>query len=134
MLDEECIVPRATDMTYVQKLTDQHLGKHPNFQRPKPPKGKQVEAHMAVVHYAGTVCYNVTNFLEKNKDPLNDSAVAVLKNSHGNRLMLEIWDDYVTQEEAAELAKQGKETKRGGKASSFMTGNTKIFVIKSGDF
>jgi myosin protein heavy chain len=53
ILDEECIVPKATDMTYVQKLLDQHLGKHPNFQKPKPPKGKQAEAHFAIVHYAG---------------------------------------------------------------------------------
>uniref|UniRef100_A0A914Z5Y4 Myosin heavy chain n=1 Tax=Panagrolaimus superbus TaxID=310955 RepID=A0A914Z5Y4_9BILA len=73
MLDEECIVPKASDMTYVQKLNDQHLGKHPNFQKPKPPKGKQAEAHFAIVHYAGTVRYNANNFLEKNKDPLNDS-------------------------------------------------------------
>lgn len=55
MLDEECIVPKATDLTYAQKLNDQHLGKHPNFQKPKPPKGKQAEAHFAMVHYAGTV-------------------------------------------------------------------------------
>ena len=40
MLDEECIVPKANDMTFVQKLVDQHLGKHPNFQKPKPPKGQ----------------------------------------------------------------------------------------------
>ena len=33
MLDEECIVPKATDMTYVDKLVTQHLGKHPNFQK-----------------------------------------------------------------------------------------------------
>lgn len=85
-------------MTYTQKLIDQHLGKHPNFQKPKPPKGKQSDAHVAIVHYAGTVRYNVTNFLEKNKDPLNDSAVRVLKtNSQGNQLMRDIWDDYVTQ-------------------------------------
>ena len=44
MLDEECIVPKATDMTLAQKLVDQHLGKHPNFEKPKPPKGKQVGA------------------------------------------------------------------------------------------
>jgi myosin protein heavy chain len=43
MLDEECIVPKASDMTFVQKLNDQHLGKHPNFAKPKPPKGKQAE-------------------------------------------------------------------------------------------
>lgn len=39
MLDEECIVPKATDMTLAQKLNEQHLGKHPNFEKPKPPKG-----------------------------------------------------------------------------------------------
>ena len=42
MLDEECIVPKASDTTLGTKLNDQHLGKHPNFQKPKPPKGKQV--------------------------------------------------------------------------------------------
>ncbi|KAK5974009.1 Myosin heavy chain [Trichostrongylus colubriformis] len=123
MLDEECIVPKATDMTYVQKLNDQHLGKHPNFQKPKPPKGKQAEAHFAVVHYAGTVRYNATNFLEKNKDPLNDTAVALLKtHSEGCKLMLDIWADYQTQEEAAEAAKSGAGGgKKKGKSSSFMT-------------
>lgn len=55
MLDEECIVPKASDMTYVDKLNNQQLGKHTHFQKPKPPKGSQGEAHFAVVHYAGTV-------------------------------------------------------------------------------
>lgn len=55
LLDEECIVPKATDLTLAQKLQDTHTGKHPNFSKPKPPKGKQAEAHMAIAHYAGTV-------------------------------------------------------------------------------
>lgn len=55
MLDEECIVPKATDMTLAQKLLDAHLGKHPNMQKPKPPKGKQADAHFALGHYAGVV-------------------------------------------------------------------------------
>ena len=42
MLDEECVVPKGSDLTYAQKLNDQYLGKHPNFEKPKPPKGKQV--------------------------------------------------------------------------------------------
>jgi myosin protein heavy chain len=79
MLDEECIVPKATDATYVEKLNAQHLGKHPNFQRPKPVKNKPLDAHFAIVHYAGTVNYNGEAWLDKNKDPLNDSAVSVLK-------------------------------------------------------
>jgi len=61
MLDEECIVPKANDLTFAQKVNDQHLGKHPNFQKPKPPKGKQAEAHFALVHYAGTVKRHTEN-------------------------------------------------------------------------
>jgi myosin protein heavy chain len=99
MLDEECIVPKATDQTLAQKLVEQHLGKHPNFEKPKPPKGKQAEAHFAMRHYAGTVRYNVTNWLEKNKDPLNDTFVSVLKASKENALLNTVWADYVTQME-----------------------------------
>ncbi|WKX94491.1 hypothetical protein Q1695_011625 [Nippostrongylus brasiliensis] len=122
MLDEECIVPKATDMTLAQKLNEQHLGKHPNFEKPKPPKGKQAEAHFAMRHYAGTVRYNVTNWLEKNKDPLNDTVVSVMKQSKGNDLLVEVWGDYVTQEEAAVAAKSGGGGgKKKGKSGSFMT-------------
>nr|CDJ95284.1 Myosin and Myosin head and Myosin tail domain containing protein [Haemonchus contortus] len=121
MLDEECIVPKATDMTLAQKLNEQHLGKHPNFEKPKPPKGKQAEAHFAMRHYAGTVRYNVTNWLEKNKDPLNDTVVTVMKASKGNDLLVEIWQDYVTQEEALVAAKSGGGGKKKGKSGSFMT-------------
>ncbi|VDN05641.1 unnamed protein product [Thelazia callipaeda] len=121
MLDEECIVPKATDLTLAQKLNDQHLGKHPNFEKPKPPKGKQGEAHFAMRHYAGTVRYNVSNWLEKNKDPLNDTVVAVMKHSTGNALLNEIWQDYTTQEEAAAAAKEGGPGKKKGKSGSFMT-------------
>uniref|UniRef100_A0A0N5BY94 Myosin head n=1 Tax=Strongyloides papillosus TaxID=174720 RepID=A0A0N5BY94_STREA len=122
MLDEECIVPKATDMTLAQKLTEQHLGKHPNFEKPKPPKGKQAEAHFAMRHYAGTVRYNVTNWLEKNKDPLNDTVVSVMKGSKQNALLLELWSNYTTQEEAAAKAKEGGGGgKKKGKSGSFMT-------------
>ncbi|VDK50414.1 unnamed protein product [Cylicostephanus goldi] len=121
MLDEECIVPKATDLTLAQKLVEQHLGKHPNFEKPKPPKGKQSEAHFAMRHYAGTVRYNVTNWLEKNKDPLNDTVVQVMKNSKKNALLVEVWQDYTTQEEAAADTKAHPGGKKKGKSGSFMT-------------
>uniref|UniRef100_A0A0R3RFG9 Myosin head n=1 Tax=Elaeophora elaphi TaxID=1147741 RepID=A0A0R3RFG9_9BILA len=121
MLDEECIVPKASDFTLAQKINDQHLGKHPNFQKPKPPKGKQADAHFSIMHYAGTVRYNVTDWLEKNKDPLNDTAVSVLKANAGMNLMTEIWEDYETQQDIANLTKDGKTSKKRGKSASFMT-------------
>ncbi|KAF8362008.1 myo-1 [Pristionchus pacificus] len=120
MLDEECIVPKATDMTLAQKLVEQHLGKHPNFEKPKPPKGKQGEAHFAMRHYAGTVRYNVLNWLEKNKDPLNDTVVSVMKGGKNNALLSTVWENYQTQEEAANAAKSGGGKKKG-KSGSFMT-------------
>ncbi|XP_072298400.1 myosin heavy chain, fast skeletal muscle-like [Eucyclogobius newberryi] len=70
ILEEECMFPKASDTSFKNKLYDQHLGKNKAFEKPKPGKGK-AEAHFALVHYAGTVDYNV--WLDKNKDPLNDS-------------------------------------------------------------
>uniref|UniRef100_A0AAX7UL76 Myosin, heavy chain b n=1 Tax=Astatotilapia calliptera TaxID=8154 RepID=A0AAX7UL76_ASTCA len=80
ILEEECIVPKATDITFKNKLYDQHVGKSAPFQKPKPAKGK-AEAHFSLVHYAGTVDYNVNGWLEKNKDPLNDSVVQLYQKS-----------------------------------------------------
>uniref|UniRef100_A0A914XZC9 Myosin motor domain-containing protein n=1 Tax=Panagrolaimus superbus TaxID=310955 RepID=A0A914XZC9_9BILA len=122
MLDEECIVPKATDSTYVDKLNNQHLGKHTNFQKPKPPKGKQGQAHFAIVHYAGTVRYNADSWLDKNKDPLNDSCVAVLKTSSKTNLIYLIWESYKTEVDREEEAARGKASeKKKGKSGSFMT-------------
>ncbi|KAM6927644.1 myosin heavy chain, fast skeletal muscle-like isoform 2-T2 [Xenentodon cancila] len=80
ILEEECMFPKATDMTFKSKLYDQHLGKSAPFQKPKPAKGK-AEAHFSLVHYAGTVDYNIFGWLDKNKDPLNDSVVQLYQKS-----------------------------------------------------
>merc|ERR1719309_499682 len=79
MLEEECIVPKATDKTYLEKLMGKHLGKHDSFAKPKPPKKGMPEAHFALHHYAGTVGYNVTGWLFKNKDPVNDAVIGMMQ-------------------------------------------------------
>ncbi|XP_059908426.1 myosin heavy chain, fast skeletal muscle-like [Gadus macrocephalus] len=80
ILEEECMFPKASDVTFKAKLYDQHLGKTKAFEKPKPAKGK-AEAHFSLVHYAGTVDYNITGWLDKNKDPLNDSVVQLYQKS-----------------------------------------------------
>ncbi|KAG5835936.1 hypothetical protein ANANG_G00249290 [Anguilla anguilla] len=80
ILEEECMFPKASDTTFKNKLYDQHLGKNNAFQKPKPAKGK-AEAHFSLVHYAGTVDYNINGWLDKNKDPLNDSVVQLYQKS-----------------------------------------------------
>ncbi|NXA43497.1 MYH1B protein, partial [Eudromia elegans] len=87
ILEEECMFPKATDTSFKNKLYDQHLGKSNNFQKPKPTKGK-VEAHFSLVHYAGTVDYNITGWLEKNKDPLNETVVGLYQKSSLKTLAL----------------------------------------------
>uniref|UniRef100_A0A3B5AX40 Myosin heavy chain, fast skeletal muscle-like n=1 Tax=Stegastes partitus TaxID=144197 RepID=A0A3B5AX40_9TELE len=87
ILEEECMFPKASDMTFKNKLYDQHLGKSAPFQKPKPAKGK-AEAHFSLVHYAGTVDYNVVGWLDKNKDPLNDSVVQLYQKSSTKLLAL----------------------------------------------
>uniref|UniRef100_A0A452IVJ3 Myosin heavy chain 1 n=1 Tax=Gopherus agassizii TaxID=38772 RepID=A0A452IVJ3_9SAUR len=87
ILEEECMFPKATDMSFKNKLYDQHLGKSSNFQKPKPAKGK-AEAHFALVHYAGIVDYNITGWLEKNKDPLNETVIGLYQKSSMKTLAL----------------------------------------------
>uniref|UniRef100_UPI0037E8DB2D myosin-6 n=1 Tax=Semicossyphus pulcher TaxID=241346 RepID=UPI0037E8DB2D len=80
ILEEECMFPKASDATFKAKLYDNHLGKSPNFQKPRVVKGKQ-EAHFSLVHYAGIVDYNIGNWLVKNKDPLNETVVGLYQKS-----------------------------------------------------
>ncbi|XP_062362363.1 myosin-1B-like isoform X6 [Cinclus cinclus] len=113
ILEEECMFPKATDTSFKNKLYDQHLGKSNNFQKPKPGKGK-AEAHFSLVHYAGTVDYNISGWLEKNKDPLNETVIGLYQKSSVKTLALLF---------ASASGGGGSGGKKGGKkkGSSFQT-------------
>lgn len=64
ILEEECMFPKATDMSFKAKLYDNHIGKSPNLQKPRPDKKRKYEAHFELVHYAGVV--SVINGLHTN--------------------------------------------------------------------
>ena len=74
IFEEESLFPKATDATFAEKLMANMLGKWSQFAKahPKP----DPDAHFAVIHYAATVSYNLTGWLDKNKDPLNDTIVS----------------------------------------------------------
>lgn len=55
ILEEESMFPKATDKTFEEKLMNNHLGKSPNFQKPRPPKPGVPSGHFAISHYAGVV-------------------------------------------------------------------------------
>ncbi|ELK03877.1 Myosin-3 [Pteropus alecto] len=114
ILEEECMFPKATDTSFKNKLYDQHLGKSSNFQKPKVVKGR-AEAHFSLIHYAGTVDYSVSGWLEKNKDPLNETVVGLYQKS-SNRLLAHLYATFATTD-----ADSGKKKVAKKKGSSFQT-------------
>ncbi|KAK6102849.1 Myosin head (motor domain) family protein [Brugia pahangi] len=85
LLDEQCIFPKSTDKSYVEKLIA-NQSKHPKFIVPE----FRTKSDFAIVHYAGRVDYSADQWLMKNMDPLNDSVVFLLQNS-GDQLVAEMW-------------------------------------------
>uniref|UniRef100_A0AAR2LA58 Myosin-7 n=1 Tax=Pygocentrus nattereri TaxID=42514 RepID=A0AAR2LA58_PYGNA len=120
ILEEECMFPKATDATFKAKLYDNHLGKSSNFQKPRIVKGK-AEAHFALVHYAGTVDYNINNWLVKNKDPLNETVVGLYQKS-SLKLLAYLFANYIGADSGM-LNKNicSKHKRKQEKGSSFQT-------------
>ncbi|XP_049280854.1 myosin heavy chain, muscle isoform X18 [Anopheles funestus] len=116
ILEEESMFPKATDQTFAEKLMTNHLGKSAPFMKPRPPKPGIPAGHFAIGHYAGVVSYNITGWLEKNKDPLNDTVVDQFKKG-SNALMVEIFADHPGQSADPAAAKGG----RGKKGAGFAT-------------
>lgn len=120
LLDEECWFPRATDRSFVDKLTAEQ-GKHPKFFKTKQPRG---EADFSIIHYAGKVSlvfnlphwlppfpvqennishllppsspcqvnYKADDWLVKNMDPLNDNVASLLHQS-SDTFVSELWKE-----------------------------------------
>ncbi|XP_065090265.1 myosin heavy chain, muscle isoform X26 [Ochlerotatus camptorhynchus] len=117
ILEEESMFPKATDQTFAEKLMNNHLGKSAPFQKPKPPKPGCQAGHFAIGHYAGVVSYNITGWLEKNKDPLNDTVVDQFKKGK-NLLVVEIFADHPGQSGGGDAGGKGG---RGKKGAGFAT-------------
>ncbi|XP_024895490.1 myosin-7B [Pteropus alecto] len=118
ILEEECMFPKASDASFRAKLYDNHAGKSPNFQQPRPDKKRKYQAHFEVVHYAGVVPYSIVGWLEKNKDPLNETVVPIFQKSQ-NKLLATLYENYAGSC-STEPPKSGVKEKRK-KAASFQT-------------
>ncbi|XP_008415325.1 myosin-4-like isoform X3 [Poecilia reticulata] len=115
ILEEECMFPKSSDTSFKNKLYDQHLGKNSCFLKPKAVKGKP-EAHFTLVHYAGNVDYNISGWLEKNKDPLNESVVQLYQKS-SNKTLAMLYASFSGAEDSAAGSKKGSKKK----GASFQT-------------
>lgn len=68
-------MPRGADGSWVQKLYKQHLKKQ-HFSKPR-----LSQTAFIVHHFADDVEYEVTGFVEKNRDVVNQEHLAILKAS-----------------------------------------------------
>merc|ERR1719219_47675 len=110
ILEEESLFPKATDKSFEEKLKAS-LGKLPVFLKPASKTDKN--AHFGISHYAGVVNYNVTGWLEKNKDPVNDTVVEIMKSTSTVPLLIHLWRDHPGQPTTAPKD-DGKKKKKGG--------------------
>jgi len=111
ILEEESLFPKATDKSFEEKLKAS-LGKLPVFLKPQSKTDKN--AHFAISHYAGIVSYNVTSWLEKNKDPVNDSIVEIMKSTSKCPLLVLLWEDHPGQPTSTPKGEEKKKKKKGG--------------------
>merc|ERR1711874_678402 len=105
ILEEESMFPKATDKSFAEKLNSNCLGKSVAFIKPKG------DAHFGCCHYAGVVNYNITGWLEKNKDPLNDTVVDQLKKG-SNELLVKLFANHPGQSAPADDKKKKKKKKK----------------------
>lgn len=103
LLDEESLFPKATDLTFLNKLHTQFAQKgHPKYRQPRFSK-----TAFGVAHYAGEVEYETANWLDKNKDPLADDLSSCMKKSQ-NELVASLFAENITGVGEVEGAKRGK--------------------------
>lgn len=90
LLDEECRMPKGSDKSLVQKLWKQ-FDKHENF---------KIEARknmcFTVIHFAGPVSYDGTNFMDKNMDELGELLKQAIEGS-SNSFVRSLLEPAVTE-------------------------------------
>ncbi|EFZ03771.1 myosin [Metarhizium robertsii] len=74
-LDEDCVMPKATDKTFTEKLHSLWDKKSTKYRPSRLGHG------FILTHYAAEVEYSTEGWLEKNKDPLNDNITRLLASS-----------------------------------------------------
>ncbi|WFD44605.1 class II myosin [Malassezia psittaci] len=79
-LDEECIMPKASDHTFTEKLKATWAPSQKEQADSKLIPSRQAKKFV-VKHYAANVEYNTEQWLDKNRDPLNENVARVLASS-----------------------------------------------------
>jgi len=131
MIDEEINIPKGSDMSLLNKILTYYdksdaVGRVRSSSksragiRNRQEKSKGV-CSFAIHHYAGDVPYDVTGFLEKNKDALSSDLVGIGKTS-SVPFIAELFTDYEASIAKPEVTAAQKDSSR--RATSQMKGHT----------
>lgn len=104
-LDEECVMPKATDKTFIEKLNGLWKGKSSKYEVPRFNTG------FILQHYAGKVEYKTDGWLDKNKDPLNENITRLLAAS-SDSYIADLFSDYLGEQDDS-LSRIKGVTKKG---------------------
>ncbi|KAK4219032.1 myosin type-2 heavy chain 1 [Rhypophila decipiens] len=91
-LDEDCVMPKATDKTFSEKLNSLWDKKSQKYRSSRLGQG------FILTHYAAEVEYSTEGWLEKNKDPLNDNITRLLATS-SDKHMANLFADCAEQDD-----------------------------------
>lgn len=80
LLDEECSLGKATDLTYANKI-DSVFGKGKQNENIHFVRNRTKQDKFTVVHFAGPVEYTVTSFLDKNRDTMSQTVQDAMQSS-----------------------------------------------------
>lgn len=96
ILNEQCILPKASEETFINKLLETWgNGESKNF------RANKVRSGFIIDHYAGLVEYNIENWLQKNTDPVSDNILSLMPLS-SNEFISTLFshDEHLTQTKA----------------------------------
>jgi myosin heavy subunit len=115
LLDEECSLGKATDLTYASKI-ESVFGKGRPSENQFFIKHRTVPSVFTVIHFAGPVDYSVNGFLEKNRDNLSLTLQEVMTASN-NPIISQLF----ASSEVSSPAKQGKAAQKLTLGGQFRT-------------
>ncbi|PHH86936.1 hypothetical protein CDD83_9561 [Cordyceps sp. RAO-2017] len=92
-LDEDCVMPKATDLSFTDKLNSLWDKKSSKYRPSRLGQG------FILTHYAAEVEYSTEGWLEKNKDPMNDNVTRLLASSSNKHIAALFADCADTDEE-----------------------------------
>ncbi|KAF2725375.1 hypothetical protein K431DRAFT_336339 [Polychaeton citri CBS 116435] len=100
-LDEDSVMPKATDASFTDKLHHLWDKKTPKYKRSLLKQG------FMLTHYAAEVEYSTEGWLEKNKDPLNDNVTRLLASSN-NQHIANLFSDFADPDDGSEGATRSR--------------------------